>query len=304
MTGENAAAASPTQPLVPVLAVVGVGLIGGSFAAALRASGAVGRVLGVGRQAASLAKARALGIIDEAATLERAGQEADLIFLAAPVGATASILAELKPFLRPQALITDAGSTKVNVVAAAREALGERIGQFIPGHPIAGAEKTGPEAADPALYRQRTVVLTPLVENSSAQKAALTQMWERCGARVVTMEPGVHDAALASVSHVPHFLSSVFMWQVATAQDSDLRMALAGSGFRDFTRIAAGSPEVWRDIFLTNRPAVLAELQEVKAALERAEQALQNADGPALQDFLERAALARRFWGSRSGYHE
>ncbi|MGB6103600.1 MAG: prephenate dehydrogenase/arogenate dehydrogenase family protein [Pusillimonas sp.] len=300
MTAANTAA-NPTRPLVPVLAVVGVGLIGGSFAAALRAAGAVGKVLGVGRSAASLAKARDLGIIDEAATLERAGQEADLVFIATPVGATGSILAGLKPWLSASTLITDAGSTKANVVAAARAALGDRIGQFIPGHPIAGSETTGPEAADPALYRQRTVVLTPLVENSGTDKAALTRLWERCGARVMSMEPDEHDAALASVSHVPHFLSSVFMWQVATAQDSDLRMALAGSGFRDFTRIAAGSPEVWRDIFLTNRPAILAELQEVKAALERAEQALQSADGPELRDFLERAALARRFWGSRSG---
>ncbi|NYT57379.1 prephenate dehydrogenase/arogenate dehydrogenase family protein [Alcaligenaceae bacterium] len=293
--------AEPTRPLVPVLAVVGVGLIGGSFAAALRASGAVGKVLGVGRNAASLATARTLGIIDEAVSLERAGQEADLIFLATPVGAIATALGALKASLRPSTLITDAGSTKVNVVAAAREALGQSIGQFIPGHPIAGAEKTGPEAADPQLYRHRNVVLTPLEENKAADKVALTRIWERCGARVISMEPEAHDAALASVSHVPHFLSSVFMWQVATAQDSDLRMTLAGSGFRDFTRIAAGSPEVWRDIFLTNRPAILAELQEVKAALERAELALQGGDGQELQDFLERAALARRFWGSRSG---
>lgn len=295
------ATTAPARPLVPVLAVVGVGLIGGSFAAALRAAGAVGKVLGVGRSAASLAKARKLGIIDEATTLACAAHEADLIFLATPVGAIASTLAALKPCLRDSTLITDAGSTKVNVVAAAREALGDRIRQFIPGHPIAGAEKTGPEAADPALYRHRNVVLTPLLENSSADKAALTRIWERCGARVMSMEPEVHDAALASVSHVPHFLSSVFMWQVATAPDSDLRMTLAGSGFRDFTRIAAGSPEVWRDIFLTNRPAILAELQEVRAALDRAEQALQSEDGTDLQDFLERAALARRFWGSRSG---
>src|SRR5690606_29037772 len=175
------------------------------------------------------------------------------------------------------------------------------IDRFIPGHPIAGAETTGPEAADAGLYRQRTVVLTPLAENSAADKATLTQLWECCGARVISMAPDAHDAALASVSHVPHFLSSVFMWQVAMAHDSDLRMALAGSGFRDFTRIAAGSAEMWRDIFLSNRPAVLAELREVKAALAQAEQALQDADGPKLKDFLERAALARRFWGSRTG---
>ncbi|HEY9279949.1 MAG TPA: prephenate dehydrogenase/arogenate dehydrogenase family protein, partial [Eoetvoesiella sp.] len=186
-------------------------------------------------------------------------------------------------------------------VAAARIALGERIGQFIPGHPIAGAEKTGPEAADALLYQDRTVVLTPLAENASAAKAYLTQVWERCGARVISMEPEAHDVVLASVSHVPHFLSAVFMGQVAGSHDSDRRLGLAGSGFRDFTRIAAGSPEMWRDIFLANREAVLSELQEVKAALTQAEKALDEKDGVALHNFLERAALARRFWGSRSG---
>ncbi|PLC54956.1 prephenate dehydrogenase [Pollutimonas nitritireducens] len=297
----NAGRPAPATPLVPVLAIVGVGLIGGSFAAALRNCGAVGRVLGVGRQPATLARACELGLIDEAVTLESAADQADLFFLSTPVGATETILSRLKPILRPGTIVTDAGSTKADVVAAARTALGAKIGQFIPGHPIAGAENTGPEAAVASLYRGRTVVLTPLDENTNAAKSYLTRVWESCGARVMAMDPRVHDTVLASVSHVPHLLSSVFMWQVATAHDSDIRMALAGSGFRDFTRIAAGSPEVWRDIFLANRAAVLAELQEVKAALGRAEQALQDADGEELENFLERAALARRFWGSRSG---
>jgi prephenate dehydrogenase len=278
-----------------------VGLIGGSFAAALRESGSVGQVLGVGRDPASLARAQALGLIDEVVSLDEAARRADLIFLATPVGATEGLLSSLLPQLRPEALITDAGSTKLNVVAAARAALGARVHQFVPGHPIAGAEKTGPEASQASLYRGRTVVLTPLPENSSADKAYMTRVWEACGARVMAMEADTHDTVLASVSHLPHFLSAVFMWQVATAADSDLRLALAGSGFRDFTRIAAGSPEVWRDIFLANRSAVLRELQEVKAALSQAELALENAEGEDLRDFLERAALARRFWGSRSG---
>lgn len=291
----------PALPLVGVLAVIGVGLIGGSLAAALRRRGAVGKVLGVGRNARSLSQAQQLGLIDEVATLEQAAREADLIVLAAPVGSTQTILTALKPHLRSETLITDAGSTKVNVVAAARAALGERINQFIPGHPIAGAETTGPEAADALLYQNRTVVLTPLAENASAARAYLTQVWERCGARVMLMEPEAHDVVLASVSHVPHFLSAVFMGQVADAHDSDRRLSLAGSGFRDFTRISAGSAEIWRDIFLANREAVLSELQEVRAALDHAEQALAAEDGEALHDFLERAAVARRFWGSRSG---
>lgn len=297
----TARAAHDSTPLVPVLAVVGVGLIGGSLAAALRQTRQVGRVLGVGRQRSSLEQARSLGLIDEIVSLEEAAARADLIMLAAPVGATQAILTQLLPHLRDTTIISDAGSTKHNVVQAARAALGDRIAQFVPGHPIAGAEKTGPEAADASLYQGRTVVLTPLPENTAQARQYVIRVWEDCGARVLCMEPDVHDRVLASVSHVPHFLSSVFMWQVATAADSDLRMALAGSGFRDFTRIAAGSAEVWRDIFLGNREAVLAELHEVRAALDKAELALDSSNAQELEDFLERAALARRFWGSRSG---
>lgn len=286
---------------LPVLAVVGVGLIGGSFAAALRQAGAVRRVLGAGRNRKSLHQALELGLIDAEASLTEVAEQADIILLSVPVGATEAVLETLRPGLRPDALITDVGSTKVNVVRAARAALGDRVAQFVPGHPIAGAETTGPASATPQLYTGRTVILTPLDENSAQDRLRVTRLWEICGARVLVMEPGMHDTVLASVSHLPHFLSSVYMWQVASAGNSDLRMELAGSGFRDFTRIAAGSPEMWRDIFLANRDAVLSELAEVRKALDQAEQALLEGDSQQLHDFLERAALARRFWGSRSG---
>lgn len=294
-------ASAQADGALPVLAIVGVGLIGGSVAAALRRTGAVGRVLGVGRNRKSLQQAAELGLIDAQASLEEAAAQADVILLSVPVGATASVLAAMRDHLRPETVITDAGSTKVDVVTAARQTLGDRIRQFVPAHPIAGAEKTGPSAAMPDLYAGRTVILTPLDENSAESQRRVTRMWELCGARVVVMEPATHDVVLASVSHVPHFLSSVYMWQVASAENSDLRMELAGSGFRDFTRIAAGSPEMWRDIFLANRDAMLSELAEVRQALDQAEHALQTGDGQQLYDFLERAALARRFWGSRSG---
>lgn len=288
------------QHAIPVLAVVGVGLIGGSFAAALKAAGAVGHVIGVGRQEYTLQQAKKLGLIDTYSSLEEAVAKADVILLATPVRAIESLLSQIEPLLRPETIITDAGSTKLEIVQQAQKVLGSKVAQFVGGHPIAGAEQVGPEAAKADLYQNSNVILTPIAQNSELAVAKVTHLWELCGARVMSMSASEHDTVLASVSHVPHFLSSVFMWQVATAHDSDRRLMLAGSGFRDFTRIAAGSSEVWRDIFLANRSAVLSELQEVKAALEIAEKALENTDTEAIETFLERAAVARRFWGSRT----
>ncbi|WKK16316.1 prephenate dehydrogenase/arogenate dehydrogenase family protein [Achromobacter insolitus] len=283
-------------PLIPVLAVVGVGLIGGSFAAALRRAGQVGRVLGVGRNAQSLARAIELGLIDEATSAEEAAARADLILLATPVGGLADALARMRAHLRPGTVLTDAGSTKLEVVAAARAALGDRVAQFVPGHPIAGAERTGPEAADAGLYRKRTVILTPLGENAPPSLDLVRRAWQACEADVIDMDADAHDRVLASVSHLPHLLSSVYMAQVAEAADAPTRLGLAGSGFRDFTRIAAGSPEMWRDIFLSNRDAMLAELADVRAVLDRAERAIAEGDGAALLTLLDTAARARRGW--------
>ena len=296
----RASSASDAAPMLDTAVIAGVGLIGGSFAAALRARGLARRIIGAGRSRATLLQAQRLGLIDEILDLSEAARQADLIFLAAPVGAMGALFEQLLPNLNPRALITDAGSTKADVVAAARQALGDRVGQFVPGHPIAGAEASGPESARADLYESRLVVLTPLPENTPRQRAMLEDIWRACGARVVNMTEQAHDRALASVSHVPHFLSSVYMHQVLACDDADARLALAGSGFRDFTRIAAGSAEMWRDIFLANREAVLAELALVRESLEQAESALREQDGQALLQFLERAAVARRLWGSRS----
>lgn len=293
-------ASERAAPLIPVLAVVGVGLIGGSFAAALRKAGQVGKVLGVGRNPQSLAQAQQLGLIDAAASAEEAAAQADLIMLATPVCSLGGVLAAMRDHLRPDTVITDGGSTKVEVVEAARTALAGRIGAFVPGHPIAGAERTGPEAADAQLYRGRKVILTPLAENPAGAVARVRAAWLACGASVLDMDAQAHDSVLASVSHVPHFLSSVYMAQVIEAPDAATRLALAGSGFRDFTRIAAGSPEMWRDIFLSNRAAMLSELAAVRAVLDRAEAALVAQDGQALQDWLHEAAVARRDWRKES----
>jgi len=295
-TSTGATAQQGDAPQIPVLAVVGVGLIGGSAALALRQAGRVGRVLGVGRNAQSLARAQALGLIDDVATPAQAAAQADVVLLATPVGSVGGMLAQLRPHLRDGTLLTDAGSTKAEVVAAARTALGERIGQFVPGHPIAGAERTGPEAADASLYRHRTVILTPLPENRPAEVARVRDLWQACGARVIDMDADAHDRVLASVSHMPHLLAAAYMAQVASADDAAARLALAGTGFRDFTRIAAGSPEMWRDIFLSNRDALRAELAAVRAVLDQAERAVAQGDGQALEALLARAAQARRNW--------
>ncbi|AOB32060.1 prephenate dehydrogenase [Bordetella sp. H567] len=295
MTLQQADARTAAEP-IPVLAVVGVGLIGGSFAAALRRAGQVGRVLGVGRNGPSLERARELGLIDEAVGAAEAAARADLIMLASPVGTFGAILAEMRASLKPGAIVTDAGSTKVAVAQAARAALGERLACFVPGHPIAGAEKVGPDAADPCLYTGRNVVLTPLPENAAADVARVRAAWEACGARVLEMDTVEHDQVLASVSHMPHFLAAVYVAQVARSADSRQRLAIAGTGFRDFTRIAAGSAEMWRDIFVSNRAAMKAELAEVRTVLDEAERALDRGDGAALEALLEEAARFRRDW--------
>jgi prephenate dehydrogenase len=206
----------------------------------------------------------------------------------------AAVLAEMREHLKPGAVITDAGSTKAEVVHAARVALGTRIAAFVPGHPIAGAERVGPESADARLYANRNVVLTPLAENAPADVQLVRSAWLACGAHVLEMDENEHDRVLASVSHLPHYLAAVYVAQVARSADADRRLGLAGSGFRDFTRIAAGSPEMWRDIFLSNHAAMKAELTELRSVLDEAERALDAADGPAMQTLLAEAAEFRR----------
>jgi len=283
-------------PAIPVLAVIGVGLIGGSFAAALRRAGQVGRVLGVGRSGATLQVALQRGLIDEIVSVQDAAARADLILLATPIGSMGDTLAAMRDALAAHAIVTDAGSTKQAVMVAARTALGARIKQFVPGHPIAGSDATGPGAADAALYAGRNVVLTPLPENAATSVAIVTRAWAACGAQVICMTAAQHDAVLASVSHLPHWLAAFYMLQVSQADDAVQRLALAGTGFAGFTRIAAGSPEIWRDIFLSNRDAMLQELRALREVLACAETALQDRAASVLYDMLARAAAARRDW--------
>jgi prephenate dehydrogenase len=281
--------------IVDTLAIVGAGLIGGSFALALKQAGAVREVLGVGRNPARLTVARELGLIDRAVDWPQAG-EADCILLALPVGETEAVLRQLAPHLKPGAIVTDAGSTKANVVAAARVALGERFVDFVPGHPIAGSEQSGPGAARADLYRGKRVVLTPQADTRADAVATVRALWEATGAQVETLDPVQHDRIFAAVSHLPHLAAYALVDDLARRADGDTFFRFAASGFRDFTRIAGSSPEMWRDIALANRAAVLAELDAYLEALQTLRQSIAGEDAAALLEIFSRARAAREHW--------
>ncbi len=281
--------------IVETLALVGTGLIGGSFALALKEAGAVRTVLGVGRNPARLTVARELGLIDRAADWAEAGQ-ADCILLALPVGETETALRRLAPHLKPGAIVTDAGSTKANVVTAARATLGARFADFVPGHPIAGSEQSGPGAARADLYRGRRVVLTPQAETRGEATATVRALWEAAGAQVEMLDAERHDRIFAAVSHLPHLAAFALVDDLAQRADSETFFRFAASGFRDFTRIAASSPEMWRDIALANRDAVLAELDAYLQALQAVQAAVSAEDADALLAIFARARAARERW--------
>lgn len=277
------------------LAIVGTGLIGGSFALALKQAGAVGEVLGVGRNPARLTVARELGLIDRAVDWEEAGR-ADCILLAMPVGETEAVLKNLAPHLKAGAIVTDAGSTKADVVEAARAALGTRFADFVPGHPIAGSEQSGPGAARADLYQGKRVVLTPQDKTRADAVATVRALWEAAGAQVETLEAAQHDRIFAAVSHLPHLAAFALVDDLAQRADGDTFFRFAASGFRDFTRIAGSSPEMWRDIALANREAVLAELDAYLASLQVLRSAVSANDAEALLAIFSRARRAREDW--------
>lgn len=279
------------------IVILGVGLIGGSFALALRKANAVEQIVGIGRSQASLLRAKELGIIDVISTsLEESLKNADLVLLAVPVAQTETMLAAIKPYLQKQTVVTDAGSIKGEVVLAARRALGEKIGQFVPGHPIAGLEATGPDAAIASLYAGKKVVLTALPENSAEQIALVAQAWQQCGAIIHQLTAENHDAVFAAVSHLPHLLAYALVDDIANKPNADLLFQYAASGFRDFTRIAASSPEMWRDISLTNQNAILSELDAYIAQLTRFRGELAAGDGDAMYAMFSNAQRARQNW--------
>src|SRR5262245_5739519 len=279
------------------VAILGVGLIGGSFALALKQAKACAHVVGAGRSAANLKRALELGVIDSIAPdAVAAAHQADLVLLATPVAQFLRLFREVASVLGPRALVTDGGSTKRDVIAAARAALGRKISQFVPAHPIAGAEKSGAEAASAELLRDRRVILTPLPEKPDSAVKKVQDAWSACGARIARMDPEQHDAVLGAVSHLPHVLAYALVHEIASREDGAELFAHAAGGFRDFTRIASSHPEMWRDICIANSDRILDELRRYRKKLDALAKLLEAGDAAALEKLFGEARAARDKW--------
>ena len=280
------------------LVIIGVGLIGGSVALAARRAGLARRIVGVGRPSENLDAALRLGVIDEVEPIEQAVSDADLVLLAIPVGQMPDVMATMAPHLASNAVVTDAGSTKGDVVAAAHANLGEKLPLFVPGHPIAGAEKSGVTAAKTELFDGKNIVLTPLPENETTSVQAIADFWRGCGAKVIEMPVDLHDRIFAAVSHLPHVLAFALVEEIARRPNADQLFGFAAGGFRDFSRIAGSSPEMWRDICLANRPAMLQELDAYIARLTQIRSLIDAQDGGALAEAFAHARNARTDWAN------
>lgn len=285
--------------MIERLAIIGVGLIGGSLALALRQGGACREVVGCGRNQANLDRAVALGVIDRYThDPAEAVAGADMVLVAVPLGAMRAVFAAMRPGLSPEAVVTDVGSAKASVVLDAQAAWGELPAGFVPGHPIAGTEQSGVEAAFATLYQGRRVILTPLATSGEQAVARVRAMWETAGAVVESMSVAHHDEVLAATSHLPHMLAFGLVDSLARMRDNDEIFRYAAGGFRDFTRIASSDPVMWRDICLANRSALLDMMARYKEDLRLIEDAIEAADGEALLEIFTRAKAARdRFCG-------
>ena len=281
------------------VAVIGVGLIGGSFALALRRAGGVTSVVGVDRDGQALERAVALGVIDQAAeSVSEATQGADLVVVAVPVRAIGPVLHDVGLALDPGAVVTDVGSTKGEVTRLAREELRGLFPRFVPGHPIAGRESSGVDAATADLFKGARVVLTPVDETAPDAVEVVRGCWEGAGARIALLAAEDHDRIFAAVSHLPHLLSFALVSEFTGRANAAELFAFAAGGFRDFTRIAASSPEMWRDIALQNREALLAELDRFGVRLAVFRELIEKGDGPALERLMAEARSARTAWAA------
>ena len=274
--------------------IIGVGLIGGSLARALREAQAVGEIVGLGRSRVNLDRALELGIIDEIADdPARAVVGADLVVIGATLGATGAILEALSQALGADTVLTDVGSTKSSVIVLARKILGERFENFVPGHPIAGTEHSGADASSAGLFRDHKVILTPLSQTRAAAVQAVTRMWEKTGATVVNMDVADHDRVLAATSHLPHLLAYALVDTLASSTDADEIFSYAAGGFHDFTRIASSNPEMWRDIALANREALLRICDLFAQRFDALKLAIEAGDAEALEQIFTSAKAAR-----------
>ena len=285
------------KPRIEKLVVIGVGLIGGSFALALKRARAVKRVVGVGRTRANLADALRRRVIDEASQdAAQAVRGADLVLLATPVGQMPAVMTAIAPSLPAHAVVTDGGSTKRDVIACARRFLGRHLPRFVPGHPIAGTEKSGAGAAFPELFRGRNVILTPQPETAPRATTLVRQAWEACGARVTRLDAGEHDAILAAVSHLPHVVAFALVDMLAGKRNAGRLFGLSAGGLRDTVRIAGSSAEMWADICIANRDALLAVLEDYESKLEEMRAAIESGDSAELRRVFARARAAREKW--------
>ena len=280
--------------MIERLCIIGVGLIGGSLARALREAGACQEVVGAGRNAGNLQTAVDLGVIDRYATdLAEAVSGADMVVVCVPLGAMEGVFSAIKGQLAEHVVLTDAGSAKGSVIEAARRVFGRVPDFFVPGHPIAGTEQSGVAASFPGLYRDRRVILTPLPETSANAIDRVRDMWTATGAQVVTMDPVHHDAVLAATSHLPHVLAYSLVDTLAKLDDTSEVFEYAAGGFRDFTRIASSDPVMWRDICLANGDAIQLMIEHYIADLQGLNQAVKNHDGPRLLEIFTSAKQVR-----------
>lgn len=279
------------------LGVIGCGLMGGSFALALKRAGLVQRVVGYSKSPSTVERARRMGVIDiaaESALLAVSGS--DIVLIAVPVAASEATFKAIRHMVEPGTLFMDVGSTKRDVVDVARRVLKERIGSFVPAHPIAGKEVAGVEHADVQLYQGKQVILTPLAQTDPVMVQKATDVWAAIGCQVLRMTPENHDTAFAAVSHLPHLLAFAYFNAMLTQPAGREFLSLAGPGFRDFTRIAAGDPNVWRDILLSNREEILKQSQRLRHALDAFEVVMRSGNTEALEDLIRTASDGRAGW--------
>ncbi|WP_457332040.1 prephenate dehydrogenase [Rhizobacter sp. P5_C2] len=284
------------------LGVIGVGLMGGSFALALKRAGLVKRVVGYSKSPSTTERARKMGVIDvaaESALLAVSGS--DIVLMAVPVSATEATFKAIRHLVEPHVLFMDVGSTKRDVVDAARRVLKERASAFVPAHPIAGKEVAGVAHADASLYTGRQVIITPLPQTSPELIQKATDVWSAIGAQVLRMTAENHDAAFAAVSHLPHMLAFAFFSSVAKQPAGKDFLSLAGPGFRDFTRIAASDPEVWRDILMSNREEILKQSMRFRHTLDALEHVIKTGNAEALEGLIRNASEARSSWQMGAG---